>query len=130
VLHVDPVGLGQKIKEGFVVEEFPQVPAHLRGEGQLAVTVGPGAAPAAEHVRGAFPSAIPDAFPLLEKKDAFCIPLCQRQGRKDTGGTAADDDDLVFVHVPPLSGWSLPPHLICTDRARVRASRSGHSLVT
>ena len=98
MLHVGPVGLQEQLVEGLVVEEFPQVSAHLRGEGQLAVTVGPGAAPAAEHVAGALAASLPDAFALLEQQNVFGAALGQRQGRKDTGGAAADDDDLVFLH--------------------------------
>ncbi|MGE5845045.1 MAG: hypothetical protein ACM32K_09115, partial [Syntrophaceae bacterium] len=68
VIDVDPVGLGQQIEEGLVVEEIAQVPAHLGGEGQLAVAVGPGAAPAAEHVPGAPAASLPDAFSLFQQK--------------------------------------------------------------
>ncbi len=71
---------------------------HLRGEGQLAVAVGPGAAPAAEHVPGALAASLPDAFSLLEQQNVFGSALGERQGRKDPGGAAADDDDLVFLH--------------------------------
>jgi len=98
VLDVEAVRLLEKIVEGFDVEEIAEIPAHLRGKGQLAVAVSPCAAPAAEHVARAAAAALPDAFPLLEKEDIPCAPFSQCQRRKDPRRPAADDDNLVLLH--------------------------------
>jgi hypothetical protein len=75
--YINFISRSEKPVKGLLIKKVPQESTHLRGKGQLAITVRASPPPAAEHIFGVQAAALGEIPPLLQQKNGVNAQIGQ-----------------------------------------------------